>query len=763
MSTDQQYVGGRGGRQHEQMHERRIPVHDRFVPFLAPFLMTMIVIPLVEWLTYGVGHFRPEARDALVIGWLVTGPGLAMIAIVIGLAVTKRVKFVVACVAATVWLWGFASAVTTAYGWPLPWIIVHFFGSLVVATAWDLYRIDSLRTAANDGRAADVWGAAIGLARSRPRNVRTDDAHVIIEVEHGPGETMADVQSAAKRMESAAGAITGRTTVTAGDRADTSTITMTMADPFAQWRTWPGLSHPGGSFAHPMRTAYYATGADQWFAFVRSLPSPLTSFRSPNASFFGAAGMTGYGKSGFLANAAAEALSRRDCIVCWADAEKFMQNAGPFVDMLGMGAPNGPAGKQLVHALKALAAYRVQLFGQAQLDAILDPDAPQIGREWTPELYVETGEAAVLVVIDEADTLLGGSGWNWLATRGRSLGIFLLVATPRASAAEVPALFRGSIGAWKTFPIGDKYSDGFTMSQGTSDAGADPTAIREVGLHWLDMAPGVDPRMYPVLSREFKSDPGALRREVKAAREAFTPAAWTPAAIAAMGADYQALAPEVLMGLRGATPTPDVPTPGQPQSPVQAFVGAMARGALDGSPEQIEEARRIMRNNMTPSDVDPAAEDEEPLPEEDDMNVTQEGIDVAEDEVATLDLHQFYSGDDLRELANIDPHKPISQARSQGEPVRFDAPDPEGKPRWNDVDTSAELDRVIALFYREGRKEFGNADVMEAMRCEMIPSTCSRRLNGLAETQRIVPPGVRLERLSRGRFAPVAAPPRPHA
>jgi hypothetical protein len=774
MSTDQQWAGGGGGgygargMQHEQMHERRIPVHDRFVPFLAPFVMSLFVVPAIESITWAVGLI-PKVRPyvpLMCILWVAFGFVLGGIAMVIGKLITKRVPWIYQHVAITTTGLGLYAAFTTGYGWSILWGILHFFGSLFIAASWVLYRIDSLRSAAGQNSAKDYWGEVIGLRTSRPRNVTVTPTHIEFEVEHGPGETRETVRSAAKKMESALDAVEGRTSVTAKEgsqRSGTSVVRFAMADAFADgnWQNWPGPSHPGGTFAYPLRTGYYETGEPEWFSFAASVRSPLTDFVSPMDTFLGAVGTTGSGKSGDINNTVAEALTRTDVIVCWIDRAKIEQNAAWCLDMLGMAGNIGSA-KHLTKALRALAMYRVKVFGQVALDAVFDPNSPEdIGRSWTPELAQETGEAAVLAIVDEADTAIQGADWGWLSARGRSLGIFLYAATPRASAAEVPAVVRGSIATWKTYSIGDNYSGMFSISDETLDAGANPSALRAPGLHYLDRAPGVSQRLAATLARAYKSSGRRLRQDVLKYRGVtFEPMQFTAGAIAAMGDDFRQCDPARLM--RGWTDeipdddtVPDAPTTPTPlgDNLIRQLMQARLGGLVDATPEEITEAQRILRNNgeLPPADTTPGDVPDDDEEEGDEMTratYSPDGVDEETGEPNAIDPRSLMTPEEFREFEQIDPSVP--QEVTQGREIRLTRGS--RKPVWEPAAVEQELDRVLVTFARAGKRRFTNADVLETMRCYFDPATCSRRLHALCEGARTAPGGLTVERAGRGNY-----------
>jgi hypothetical protein len=429
--------------------------------------------------------------------------------------------------------------------------------------------------------------------------------------------------------------------------------------------------------------------------------------------------------------------------------------------MLGM-AGNDSSARHFTLALRRLAEYRVKLFGQVALTAALgaDPD-DEAGRRWTPDLARETGEAAVLVVVDEADTAIQGANWEWLSARGRSLGIFLYAATPRASAAEVPALVRGSIGAWKTYAIGDNYSDGFTLSGETMDAGADPKRLRAPGLHYLDRAPGVDLRHCATLAREFRTSPGRLRVSVLQHRGVtFQPMGFTRGAIDAMGDAYRQCLPARL--LPGWQPPPqDDELPEHDQQTqvgpdfIRRVLTAVADGSVAGTAEEVAEARRILAangvavpqaTNMTTADRAGSADDEDDEGEDDDMRPTAQGTDEEAGIARPIDPRTLLDDDQWDDFRTANPSEPL--------PVR-DGPEMtfrHAKPLWEPEQVEQELDRAIVLFKRNGRTTFTNQEVLETMRCYFDPSTCSRRLEALATGDRTAPGGLTIVRVGRGEF-----------
>lgn len=754
MSDDQNWTGGRQGIQHEQIHERSRSLEKRPLPFVGLFIAAGLLM-LVEWGCYGERHLDDEfTGDLIAWCWMLLGFISALVAFAYGAKVARRMPFVYWHVMITCILVGSMASLTTLIGYPRVWLVLHCFGSAGIALSWSLPRIDSLRSAAQNG-AKSVWDEAIGLRGSAKILPSEDPAHVVIDYGHAPGETRKEVVAGVAKLESGMDAHRTTVTDTPDGRTGSSRITVTLADPFAaQWRKFPGPSHPGRSFAYPLRTGYYeddtqAKPHPTWFSFAATggCASPLTDFAAPMETFLGLAGTTGAGKSGELNNIAAETLTRTDAILCWLDKEKILQNAGWCMDMLGM-AGNADRAVNMRRAIVRLMAYRVGVFGQVVIDALDDESADgNIGRRWSPELAIETGEPAVLVIIDEADTAItDNDDWKRIFTKGRSLGIFLCLATPRASTAEVPALIQGSVGTWETFAIGDNRSKGFTLDDATLDAGADPEKLRLQGLRYLDRAPGLTVADYATLSRTYYSEVGTLRQMVLASRagalinartgepvcEVFEPMPFSAGALAAMGEDYAACDPRALLlprvadAERGdASPV----TPAMPYQPTPADIAA----------------------NMTPADRRGYSDDPDDDPddeEEEPMLPTAQGVDLEEGTAAPVDQSTLYDSDDLDTLRRMDPRRPIDTSVGP-DAVSFDAPG--DKPVWSPEETEREFDAALTRLAAKNQETFTNGEVMEEMRCEFQAWTASRRLNALIAGARITPPGITVEPTERGR------------
>jgi hypothetical protein len=567
--------------------------------------------------------------------------------------------------------------------WGFSWtrVIFSLLTLMAGAISWNLHRIDALRADPRDkGEDDKGWGAILGLPGTRVGKVSHGDYAVTATLHHGPGETAKQVAGKLDALESAANAVSGRGMVVPGERAGSSEVTLVLEDPMKLWRPLPGLSHPGGSFADPIRISYYAhTGKweEYWFPHGRMPNGEIRSF-----SHRGRMGTTGSGKSGDLKNEAAEVASRRDVVILWADAVKGLQGAGGLIEFFTSFADTEVKAKLLFRAVKELTKYRADAMGAAGFT------------DWTPEVYAQLGFPAVYYVIDEGDELIQTSEvFKWLATKVRSVGIYLALTLPRADHQSMPPTSRYSIGAWKCFGTGDDYSESFALSEETLAAGANTTSLkaRIPGAHYHDSSPGIAPQMYPIMLRSGESSHEQLTEWVRTARAGFTAATFTAKEVEILnqnGAYTACLPSNRRTGTALAVPAPATND--------------------DGGDD--------MRMNANEDEADrrPPSEHAEP-------------------------------GDD-EEYAKIDPRMPVTT------PPGSDLDLEDDKPRPRDYATmAAEFERVIREMATEGLTEFTTGDLYRRASACWSESYVSKRLRRALEDEAIRPPGIMLERHEDGK------------
>jgi hypothetical protein len=756
---------------HEAVQVHIRPTRKRALPFVGSLLVAYVVLPLLYAASRATWLIDQPTGVMVADGWLIAGGAVAVVALGIGLIHAKRTTFVIKHVAATVFLVGLGGNLFGLLGFKHRLLdVASFFIIMITWGSWMLYRIDVFRAKAT-GQSADSWGDLIGLVKSRPKNVKVTDNQVAFVVEHGPGETHNDVKRGVEKAADAAGVITGRVRIAPGERGGETQVTWSTADVFTDdnWRKFPAPSHPGQSFAYPFRTAYYEDGEDEWFSFTPTFAelaaSRISSLRSPMGTFLGFAGITGSGKSGFLNNVAAETLTRIDAVLVWVDAEKLFQNAGWCLDMCGLAAGNPEQVKILTRGLRGMAEYRVDLFGQMALDAVLDPSKPMQGREWSPSLARELHAPAYLVVVDEADTIIRTKAFEWLATRGRSLGIFLVPGGPRVSTAEVTALLRSAIGAWKTFGQGDAISGMFTLPDDVRET-VDVQRLRAQGLHYMTGVPGVPRERWSVLAREYHSDTRWLREMVIAARsgrlvdpatgnrlcDPFEPMGISEEEAHWLGEAYTKLRPEVLMAVRAAGPTRSGEFDGDEEVP--------------GVPEPANRPKKAADLEATQEVEAGYTDDDEDDPEtggKKAVKTSATGTVVDDDELAAMD-NSAVDAEVARDAALVDLDKPFDTRVPDGEPVGVPTRKPQAQ---TEQEEQRHLDAVFRMFAEDETKRdnFGNQDVLDALQIHISAATMSRRMKELEHGARLMPPGLELERIEdtrRGRWRIVRTRPAPH-
>jgi hypothetical protein len=712
-----------------ERNPRKREPDDRAQPFLSVLLAALFGVP---GLVIVLRFFLFFSHDLLtLIVWLVLflfgvlGP---LVAVGIGYRVTKRIPFVVWHVAGTVEAFAVAVSIGVGLGWhrtgphwwdrigdvvlvPAPAVVIYLICALFLALSWMLYRIDAFRAATGTdetkgGGLAELIGWPKG-ATIRAGSIESDEFATTAIVDH-PGVPIAKIQGTVPALEEH-GFVRGRSSVIGEAKGGTSQVRLVHSDPLKTWRTWPGPSHPGDTFAAPFRTAYYSTGELQWYGFAKTpdhFRSPVVpSFVVPNDAHFGRQGATRSGKSGDIAQEICEAMTRRDALVCLVNLAKLRQDSGWALDQAELLADTKARARNLMAGLRRLGEYRSDVMGDLRYEGR--------HRTWTEDTYDELGFAAVLVEIDEGDLVLSGTDVTWMSTKGLSLGIYLSVSISRAATDGMASTLRSAVTQWKAFGCGQDYDAGFVLTDDTIAAGADPHSfgIEFPGAHYADRLQGVDHRLYPVDARSFKTERtfSDLRKAVEAARANFPVPHLTPGEIEAFGVqEYESCRPQtVLLGARPAD------------------------------------------ENMTDSDRpgSPAADDDEG---DDDMLATH--LDSGDPELDEAWEMSTDTSDLAKEFgsAAIDPSTPV--------PIPDEPSDieyPQDKPMVGPAETVAEFDAALIRMADRGVREFGNQDVRDEMRVAMRPSRCSERFTALCDEEVLTvkpPDGLIIERLGQGRF-----------
>jgi hypothetical protein len=705
-------------------------------PFFSVLLVAWVGVPALCLL------FRLLVALDQAMQWWIFWPVMALFgtlgpatAILIGVMVAKRVPFVTGHVAVTIHLFGVAVATSVLIGWnrtqphtawpdalerfwfglldavsvPLPAFTLYLICSLALAGSWLLYRIDAFRAATGSenedtSNLAKLVGWPKG-AKVRSETIEGDEFAVTATIDH-EGIPVSEIRAKLPAIEENPGVIRGRSSIVGDAKGGRSTIRLVHTDPHSQWRIWPGLSHPGGSYTDPIRTSYYSTGETQWYSFVKT-PQGYTSekvpgFNNTNDSFHGTQGATGTGKSGDSAIENAEVLSRRNVQLIYVDTAKLLQNAGWCLDFVSLAAGSKPASGTLFRGLRRLGEYRTRVLGEAGF------------RNFTDEAAEATGLSWLHIFADEFDVANHSKDIEWLATKGRSLGFRLSITLPRATAKDMSADIRGAIGMWSQFGITQDYDKGFVLQEETILAGANPEAfgVGTPGVHYLDGSPAVDRSKYAIDCRTYQTreDFGDLRRAVEAARATFTPAAFTPGELEVLGDIVEICAPSAVR---------------------QGKVGQLDDEPADG-PIYTPAPRAAMTTE--------GRDMESTLDLDDDLD------DLLDDDIA--DLSAPDASEEQEEFGPINPREEIAP------PVMQDGIELKStKPRSPNAAASvADFDAALIRMAERGVRRFTNSELRDELMFDMSPPWISQRMKGLCdEGKHVSPPGITIARVPGGR------------
>lgn len=747
-------------------------------PFAGQWAIWFIAIPIVGTLLWWLGESftwcvslpdateckatvplapdHPEVRSVGIGMVFLVALGLSLLAAGVGRDVAGRKPIITAHAAATPWLVAICIWITASIGWSLMWAVVHTCLSAFGAFGWNIYNIKAFRADPRvqaEVETDDGLREALGLTKHEVASAEPTPFGAKIDFKALPGGKRNDIVQALPGIDAHVGAINGMSYITKGTNASHTVVNLVTSDPWKDWLPWPGLLHPGGSFADNFSTAYYVTGIRSEYNFTASHDKNAPRQRQAIVR----AGATGAGKSGDQTIEVGEALSRRDAVVVVAFPGKFRQNLAWCQQWLTLVADTNGKVRLLEDAIWRLVEYRASIMGGGDDD-----------RDWGSDTYRKYGFAAVLFVYDEADKVLGKLAED-IATTALSVGVFMSVSLPDADHRSMPVKVRRSLGIRKCFGTGDKYTDGMILLEETRETAPKPF---EIGTdipcwHLMDRVNGVDKALWSVPQRSYFATHAQLAAAVEEARQGFPAPQFTAAEVAIFGDAWTMCQPSEATGSRSVPGdvNGDVPDAGVP-APAD-FEGAMATVLADlhergeaVTPDSIRgAAARLLRPPPGPqaSPDTPGAGAAPTLPFSPDPNSpnTEEEdveIDIPDSERVKVVIRPLTKGS----YTTPEQRAEISKNDRKGKVVRrsrIDVDFNDGVPAPDSQESAdQEIDRVVLEMVAEGITEFGNTEILR--RCRLwSDSMMARRLRAVADDQKpdmVFPPGIKLMKVRHG-------------
>lgn len=611
----------------------------------------------------------------------------------------------------------FAVNVGTGPSWV--WSPLFYLVSGAVAVIWAIARLDVTR---NDIRAEDsekpegFWDR-LGLSKLTKvkATVVTDEktgepVRIDAQVRHAPGETAAVFREGGlASMESAAAAPPGMSSVSADpDRADRSTFSIPLVDPFKRPAYVGPLSAPRRSIGEWTTIADYASGAVARFTIGNGVHTPVPTS-------YGLIGMTRTGKTATETQMMTDWGSRYDWVCLYLNQAKGLQDAGPLLPILEAvmiaddEAQAVADARVAVKQVRAIMAYRQKQLSLFEVSAwsprCADPDEARRPSRWAGSQRIYMPAMPMLTShFGEADSLLSdgriGDDVIFIGSKGLSLGCNVGVSLQKPDFRSMPTNLRSQIGLWFIHGLAQSDDEEFLIETDLRKSGVNPGrwGQRKPGQHYLIGSNVEDERNFTVAAktrfvvgsatapdgRPFSFDElndrymaEMLRRNIESAGHQ---ARLDRGSAGATGGWWDEQAAKALT-LRSATPRTESATTRNPQ-PTQAYVppglrGKPAPGVADDEPTT-EEVTEMHEEAATVSEVEgielyPDGEgadidltrDRQPVPDPDPENdplfdPEDEAKPAARDRAAALDaLAKAY--DELLSDPNLrDPRDPES-------------------------------------------------------------------------------------------------------
>jgi hypothetical protein len=742
--------GARGQRMHGERHTTKPYVGQWWIWFVAvPALGTLgwyFGWDAPTWVIWR-GHIEiplgPNDDNARVLmGWMtmLAGVALAGISVLIGLGHTRRIAtgpteraglaFVVLHVAVS-WVFGaILACLIMTFGWSLIMLIIIMTGGAVGAFGWNMYRTDPFRADAKggDGKGEDGLAKLTNIPNAKIVGAIEEDDHFITaHIDPGMGKTRADVDKALDAIEQQV-----KPAISGNARTELDPVTKLVKtifmkkDPLTPWPLWRGPSHPGGSFAEGADVGTYEDGQPE----VIHLAEWVTEAEAKRAAKVGeqpervpasglvSVGMTRSGKSGHGRVIWTDLVfTRRDAGLIYLDGAKPGQSlAGQIMsDITLFATKDGDSIAPMMGLLKALSRlvkYRSDVMGAAGHTG-----------DWSHQTYLDTGLAALLVVVDEGDLIAGTKAFRDLVTKCLSVGIFFHLLIPRMDGDSLDTTARTAIGQTLCYGTGDDYSHLMALLKSTVAAGAgivQDWRNTKPGYHIYDAVGGVDERRWPMKVRSGRAEVPVLKAHITEGRRyrANQGRVLTPGEIKVLGADWTRYAPPGGRFYEAASPA-------QTQTPV-----APQPAITDG-----ERGKTVLTTSDPYEDTDWKQEDPD-----------------AEIPVPAMDRADVEPGDDDY----------YSQADRAGTPTYHDqgdadedipfTPEGEAKPMPPSREAArAEYDATIARLAARGG-ETTTADIIAEYRYRASSGWFSERTWELERGERTHPQGYRVISVGRGKW-----------
>lgn len=398
----------------------------------------------------------------------------------------------------------FSINVGTGPSWA--WSPLLILVSWAVAVVWSIARLDVTRNdkGVEEERGEGFW-EKLGVnprTKIRAKLVHDEETGEPIrldaDVHHAPGET-AEVfrEGGLNKMESAAAAPPHLSSVsTDSDRADRSSFSIPLIDPFKRKVYVGPLSAPRRSIGEWFTVADYANGEVARFTIGNGV-------HTPTPTSYGLIGMTRAGKSVTETQLLTEAGSRRDWVLLYLNQAKGLQDARPLLPIIEAAmiaddeAQAKGDGRAAVKAVRAVMGYR-----QAELAAHAvsawsprcsdpDPDKRPTRLGADGKRHVMAPMPMLTMHIGEADSLLAdgriGEDVVFIGSKGLSLGVNVGVSLQKPDFRSMPTNLRSQVGLWFIHGLAQSDDEEYLIDTSMRKSGVNPAqwGQRKPGQHYM--------------------------------------------------------------------------------------------------------------------------------------------------------------------------------------------------------------------------------------------------------------------------------------